>query len=283
MFSQCRQIPGCWNSVSEHVVGPKGPATSAATRSPARTGALAVQGERPDPVPTGARRPVCQHSSGETPQRSGKRRLQLADGHHGPHGHLLGQGITWEAALNSKLSLMPKDFDFKANPNSLPNPEGFYTPSPSPASRRCCDRWRRSPPHDVTFVRPGVPRGHRGRFVSGQQSGRSPATPYGPGALRKAYGVIGNPLRQQGRKSHPFTEYGATLVATRDADRAARTGTSPPTATTRNTRAQKKRREHPPGTRAARNRQKSLHRNAVQVRLCDTPLMTEVGAADWVV
>jgi predicted dehydrogenase len=126
MFSQCRQIPGCWNSVSEHVVGTEGTCDISAHKIAGKDGAWQYKGERPDPYQQ-------EHDDLFASIRQGK---PLNEAENGVYSSLTaimgrmatysGKEITWEAALNSKLSLMPKDFDFKANPNSLPNPEGFY-------------------------------------------------------------------------------------------------------------------------------------------------------------
>ena len=44
-----------------------------------------------------------------------------------------GKMIKWDEALNSKISIMPKEYAWDANPPVLPNEEGFY-PIPMPGS-----------------------------------------------------------------------------------------------------------------------------------------------------
>ena len=34
--------------------------------------------------------------------------------------------LTWDEALNSKISLLPDDFSFDATPKSLPDANGMY-------------------------------------------------------------------------------------------------------------------------------------------------------------
>ena len=37
-----------------------------------------------------------------------------------------GKEIEWEAALNSKVSLFPKELDWNADPGPKPGPDGYY-------------------------------------------------------------------------------------------------------------------------------------------------------------
>jgi hypothetical protein len=37
-----------------------------------------------------------------------------------------GKEVTWDEAINSQISLMPKDFSFDATPLVLPGPDGMY-------------------------------------------------------------------------------------------------------------------------------------------------------------
>jgi hypothetical protein len=46
-----------------------------------------------------------------------------------------GKEITWDDALNSKLSVMPKEYSFTATPPTVPDAEGNY-PIPVPGKTR---------------------------------------------------------------------------------------------------------------------------------------------------
>ncbi len=126
MFSQCRQIPGCWNSVSEHVRGTHGEADISGNRIEGKDGKWKYKGETPDPYQQ-------EHDDLFASIREGK---PLNEGLMGAYSTMTsimgrmatysGKEVTWEKALNSQLSLMPKDFDFKANPPVMPGPDGVY-------------------------------------------------------------------------------------------------------------------------------------------------------------
>ena len=93
MFSQCRHIPNCWNSVSEHAHGTKGTADISTARSrPAGGEPLALSRPHAQPLPGRARRSVRQHPLRQSDQRGRSRRQEHDDRHPGPHVHLLGQG-----------------------------------------------------------------------------------------------------------------------------------------------------------------------------------------------
>ena len=88
MFSQCRQIAGCANRVSEHLIGTKGNADMGGGKAER----VALVGEGQQPLPDRARRPVRRDSQRHPVQRSEVRRAQHADRDHGPHGDLHRQG-----------------------------------------------------------------------------------------------------------------------------------------------------------------------------------------------
>ncbi len=126
LFSQCRQIPGCWNSVSEHVRGSHGEADISGSRINGKDGKWSYKGEKPDPYQQ-------EHDDLFASIREGK---PLNEGLFGAYSTMTsimgrmasygGKEVKWEEALASNLSLMPKDFDFKANPPVLPGADGVY-------------------------------------------------------------------------------------------------------------------------------------------------------------
>jgi len=125
MYSQCRHIPGCWNSVSEFAHGTKGTADI--------SGEIQGEGEkwryrgpRPDPY-------QVEHDDLFASIRAGK---PLNEGEWGAKSSMTailgrmctysGQEISWDDALNSNISLAPDEFDFAATPKSLPDAHGLY-------------------------------------------------------------------------------------------------------------------------------------------------------------
>ncbi len=99
LASQCRQIAGCWDAVSEAVVGTKGSCDVSGHQIYAGSqaifvgkGEVALQLARKRPLPTGARRPFRGHPQRHSLQRTGTRRLQHVERGHGPHGDLFRQG-----------------------------------------------------------------------------------------------------------------------------------------------------------------------------------------------
>ena len=126
MFSQCRQMPGCWSSVSEHVTGTKGHADISGHQIKSGDTTWTYKGERPDPYQQ-------EHDDLFASIRAGK---PLNEGENGALSSLTailgriatysGKEVTADAVKNSNISLMPKDFDFKAQPPVVPNKDGLY-------------------------------------------------------------------------------------------------------------------------------------------------------------
>ncbi|MBM3889681.1 MAG: twin-arginine translocation signal domain-containing protein [Verrucomicrobia bacterium] len=148
MMSQCRHIPGCWSSVSEHAHGTKGiaeisgktirgatewkfqpPKSSADENAPAK---VKKKGGRKS------------KSSADNPTQIEHDHLFAAirankpynEADYGAKSSLVailgrmctysGKQITWEEAMNSKLDLMPKTFAWDAEPPVKPDAEGRY-------------------------------------------------------------------------------------------------------------------------------------------------------------
>jgi predicted dehydrogenase len=118
MFSQCRQINGCWNSVSEAVVGANG------TSNPANS--INVKGKDAW-RDTGKYRPYVQeHIDLIAAIRTGKyvnetkgvvdSTLTALMGRESAYS---GRAVAWEDVLNAKKSIMPEKFEF----GPMPTPE----------------------------------------------------------------------------------------------------------------------------------------------------------------
>jgi myo-inositol 2-dehydrogenase/D-chiro-inositol 1-dehydrogenase len=132
LLSQCRHIPGCWNSVSEHAHGTKGYAEISAARILPREGERwRYRGERNNPY-------VQEHYDLIQSILSGN---PINEGEYGAYSTLTaimgrmatytGQEVTWEEALNSNESLQPKEYRWDAEPPVKPDANGFY-PVPMP-------------------------------------------------------------------------------------------------------------------------------------------------------
>ena len=127
MSSQCRHIPDCWNSVSEHVVGTKGTAniTSHIIRA---TGVEEWKygGESKDPQQVEHdvlfdcilnNKPINTAENGA---------LSTMTAIMGRMATYSGQKIEWDEALASNLNYMPEKLAWDALPKSLPGPDGLY-------------------------------------------------------------------------------------------------------------------------------------------------------------
>jgi predicted dehydrogenase len=131
MFSQCRHIRNCWNPVTEHAHGSKGYAN--------------LSGASIDAVGMKWRNRV----RGKNPYQQEHDDLFAAirnntpynEGDYGATSTMIsilgrmatysGQPVDWDKAINSKLSIMPKDYSFTATPPTVPDKSGRY-PIPTP-------------------------------------------------------------------------------------------------------------------------------------------------------
>ncbi len=127
MFSQCRHIPDCWNSVTEHAHGSKGSANiSGASYETTDGNKWKYRGAKNNPYQT-EHDDLFAAIRNDTPYNEGE---------YGAHSTLTailgraatysGKMITWDECLNSELSLMPKEFAFDADPPVMPDAHGVY-------------------------------------------------------------------------------------------------------------------------------------------------------------
>jgi predicted dehydrogenase len=123
--SECRQIPGCWNSVSEHVHGTKGTAN---------VGSYTITGESPWKYRGGGKDPYQQeHDDLFDAIRHDKPFNEAEYGALSSMTAILGRmctysgkEISWEEAMNSQIDLMPSEFTWDAKPKVLPDENGIY-------------------------------------------------------------------------------------------------------------------------------------------------------------
>jgi predicted dehydrogenase len=126
MFSQCRHIEHCWESVSEHVQGTKGSADIGGGVIRGPEGTWQYKGPRPDPY-------QVEHDDLFASIRAGKPINEAEFGALSSMTSILGRLCTysgkmieWKDALASNVSLQPKEYNFKTDPPVMPNADGSY-------------------------------------------------------------------------------------------------------------------------------------------------------------
>ncbi len=129
MFSQCRQIPGCWPTVSEHVLGTKGTADLLGRGH-------AIKGANPwrFDVKQGRKDAYQQEHddlfnairNDKTYNEAEFAAISTMTAILGRMCTYSGQQIEWDDAINSKIELLPKTFGWDAPPPVLPDANGFY-------------------------------------------------------------------------------------------------------------------------------------------------------------
>ncbi|MBQ12742.1 MAG: dehydrogenase [Planctomyces sp.] len=133
MFSQCRHIRNCWNSVSEHAHGSKGYANISGASLQSGQSKWRYRGKRNNPYQT-------EHDHLFAAIRSGKAG-SYNEGERGAYSTLTailgrvavygGKPVTWDKVLNSKISLVPQELAWNDNPPTMPDELGAY-PIPVP-------------------------------------------------------------------------------------------------------------------------------------------------------
>jgi predicted dehydrogenase len=125
-YSYCRHQPNCWNSVSEHVVGTKG-------RSD--IGRNTITGAEPWRYKAeGAKDPYQQEH--DDLFRAIRNNTPYNEAFYGAESTMTailgrmaaysGKELEWNAALNSKIALVPDVTDFNAEAPVKPGPDGYY-------------------------------------------------------------------------------------------------------------------------------------------------------------
>ncbi len=134
MLSQCRHIPQCWNSVSEHAHGTQGTSNVGAGQiAPASGDKWRFRGEDPDHYQVehdklfAAIRQNRPHNEAEYGAKSTMTSIL------GRMATYSGQMIQWDEAIASELSLAPAHYAWDAKPPTLPDADGRY-PIPMPGT-----------------------------------------------------------------------------------------------------------------------------------------------------
>ena len=125
-FSQCRHIPGCWNSVSEHAVGTKGSVDiSAHTIRGAEQWRYKNEGAK-DPYQQ-------EHDDLFAAVRNNTPYNELEYGANSTMTAILGRLATyggkeveWDKAIKSEISLFPEKLAWDAPMKVNPGPDGMY-------------------------------------------------------------------------------------------------------------------------------------------------------------
>jgi predicted dehydrogenase len=125
VFSECRQIPGCWNSVSEHVHGTKGACN---------VGGYTITGEAPWKFRGGGKDPYQQEHDDlfeairlDRPHNEAEYgAISSMTAIFGRMATYSGKDLSWEEGFGSKLDLMPTEYTWNALPKVLPDADGLY-------------------------------------------------------------------------------------------------------------------------------------------------------------
>lgn len=128
--SQCRHIPGTMSKVDELLIGTKGRIQTGAANILNYKGKVLFQFDK-----TKENEPYqAEHDELFAAIANGQ--YKFADAENGAKSTMTsilgrmatytGQVIEWDKAINSGISLQPKEYDFAAAPPVLPDAEGFY-------------------------------------------------------------------------------------------------------------------------------------------------------------
>jgi myo-inositol 2-dehydrogenase / D-chiro-inositol 1-dehydrogenase len=127
VFSQCRHIPGCWDWVREHAHGTKGTCDISDSR-------INVKGRKDWNYTQKVKDPYqVEHDDLFAAIRANAHYNEAQRGAESTmmaiFGRMLtysGQNLSWDEAINSQHSVMPKEFSFEATPPTVPDSRGMY-------------------------------------------------------------------------------------------------------------------------------------------------------------
>jgi myo-inositol 2-dehydrogenase / D-chiro-inositol 1-dehydrogenase len=126
MFSYCRHIHGCWNSVSEHAVGTKGTCDISAhtIRGPNQWRFKKQGAKDPYQAEHDALFAAIRNNTPINDAENGAKSSMTAI--LGRMATYSGKMIEWNDALKSNVNLMPDKLAFDADPKVMPGPNGLY-------------------------------------------------------------------------------------------------------------------------------------------------------------
>lgn len=126
LFSQCRHMTGCWNSVAEYVIGSKGKAEVNAGKIQTGADTWRYRGPKTNPYQVEHDR-LFEAIRKDLPFNEAEQgALSTMTAILGRMATYSGKVVTWDDAFKSQLSLAPKTYDFDATPPVLPGPDGIY-------------------------------------------------------------------------------------------------------------------------------------------------------------
>ncbi len=133
MLSQCRHIPGCWNSVSEHAHGAKGTCHigQGVIRDKKGNVVWRYRGKRNNPYVQEHYDLYASILAGNPINEGEYGALSTMTAIMGRMATYSGKEVTWETAFNSNLNLQPAEYSWDAEPPVKPDEEGNY-PVPVP-------------------------------------------------------------------------------------------------------------------------------------------------------
>jgi myo-inositol 2-dehydrogenase / D-chiro-inositol 1-dehydrogenase len=115
MFSYCRHIPNCWDSVSEHAHGTKGTADINSYRIDAKDGdKWRYRGENKNPYVVEHQDLIASILSGNPYNEAEQGALSTMTAIFGRMCTYSGKMISWDEAINSQISLAPKHYAWDA-------------------------------------------------------------------------------------------------------------------------------------------------------------------------
>ncbi len=129
MFSQCRHIPNCWNSFSEHAHGTRGHVD---IQGHGRAD-LFVDGQKPQRWERGPDGHQLEHNDLFAAVLAGRAYNELGYGADSTMTAILGRMATysgkvvpWDEAVKSELDLSPSGYTWDATPQPKAGPDGLY-------------------------------------------------------------------------------------------------------------------------------------------------------------
>ena len=130
MNSQCRHIRDCFNRVDEVLVGTKGSVQFGAGSIISHKGKTIYKHEGkndPNPYQVEHDKLFAAIANGEfkyaDAENGAKSTMTAIFGRMATYG---GKKLSWDEAINSEVSIMPKKYAWDANPPSMPDKNGYY-------------------------------------------------------------------------------------------------------------------------------------------------------------
>lgn len=126
MYSFCRHIPQCWNSVSEHVLGTKGSAQIDRGIIESAGSSWRFRGESPNPYQVEHDR-LFEAVRRDTPFNEAEYgAISTMTGILGRMATYSGQAVKWDDAIASQETLAPDRYSWDATPPVVPDADGVY-------------------------------------------------------------------------------------------------------------------------------------------------------------